>query len=216
MQYVPTVGLRRTTPPNTTPITVRQAQDWLGLAAGTDDNLLRRLILGMTDIAEKHTKRALITQSWTMSLDEWPGGVVDWWDAWHAVTLETSGDNYLELPYAPLQSVTSVTTYDVDDASTSITVGDYFIVDTNAEPGRMVLRSTQSWPVDTRIAVRAEIVYVSGYGDDDADVPYGVKQGILNMVAWQYEHRGDCDAGSVLAKSGALSALAPYRIMEVC
>ncbi len=204
-------SIKRTTPPATTPVTVKQAQDWLGVSG--DDAILRRLILAATGMAERYMRRALITQTWTMAIDEWPGGVVDWWDAWHAVTQVEGGEDVLELPYPRLQSVTSVTTYDVDDTASSVTVADYFIVDTNAEPGRLVLRSDQAWPADTRIGVRAEIVYVAGYGSDDADVPDDIKQGLLNLVTWQYEHRGDCDAGSALAKSGATGYLGPHRVM---
>ncbi len=211
--------VRRTVPPSVTPVTVAQAQDWLGVTG--DDARLRRMILAATNLAELHMSRAIMTQTWKMTLDEWPGGVVDWWDAWHAVTQSEAGEDVLELPYPPLQSVTSVTTYDVDDTATSITtlttpsISDYFIVDANAEPGRLVLRSDQAWPADTRIGVMAEIVWVAGYGDDDQDVPEAIKQGIMDMVAWQYEHRGDCDAGGVLEKSGALAWLGPYRIEEV-
>ena len=39
------------------------------------------------------------------------------------------------------------------------------------------------------LAGAATVVYDSGYGDDPADVPYGIKEGILQYAAVLYENR---------------------------
>jgi uncharacterized phiE125 gp8 family phage protein len=205
-------GLRRTSEPAALAVSVSDCQSWGNISG--DSTYLTLAIKGVTDIAEKYLKQGLITQTWKMSLDRWPGGARDWWDTWHAVRTDQRAV-YLELPYSPLQSITSVTTYDTDDASTSVTVADYFITDTNAMPGRLCLRSGQPWPTDTRNMVRIEIVYVTGYGNADTDVPEGIRTALMQAVVWMYEHRGDCDAGSAFVKSGAALALRAYKIMDV-
>lgn len=205
-------GLRRTTEPAALAVSVADCQAW---GAITDDTaVLTLMIEGMTDIAEKYMKRALITQKWKMSLDRWPGMQGDWWDMWHSVRGDESGI-WLELPYAPLSAVDSINTYDTSDTATAITIADVFLVDTNAEPGRIGLRTGQQWPVDTRNIVRIEINYTNGYGATEASVPQGIKTGLMQAVTWQYEHRGDCDAGSAFVKSGAALALRTYKIMDV-
>ena len=121
-------------------------------------------------------------------------------------------NTWLELPYPPLQSVTSVTTYDTNDNPTVVTVADVFIVDTNKEPGRLALRSGQSWPSDTRQVVRIEIIYKVGYGDAAEDVPEDIRMGIINHALWKYEHRGMQGCGTGLLASGAAAEYAEHRI----
>lgn len=205
-------GLRRTDGPDDIPVSVAYVQAWGNITG--DDTLLTNMIKAATDLVEKHTKRALISQEWTMTLDRWPGGTADWWDIWHSLRTDPR-DTYLELDYAPLQTVDSISTFADDNTKTTITVTDYFYVDTNHEPGRLALKNGLDWPVDTRNVARVEIVYTSGYSDDDTDVPDGLKMALAQLTTWMYEHRGDCDAGPALMKSGAASTLAPFRILDI-
>jgi uncharacterized phiE125 gp8 family phage protein len=202
-EYSGYTGLVRTVDATVEPISVSDVNGWLAL--NTNPIRTSMLIKTARDRAERYMHRAMNTQSWRMSRDLWPGGSVDWWDAWHAIRTE-AGHYYIELPYAPLQSVTSVKTYDIDDTATTITVDDVFIVDTDAQPGRLILRTGQPWPVDTRRGVRVEIVYVAGYGDDPEDVPAEFRQGMLQHVAWMHENRGDEGSGKDgFIESGARS-----------
>ena len=61
----------------------------------TEDALLDRLIATARIITEQETGRALITQTKTLYLDEWPGG------------------NEIRIPYPPLQTAT--VTYRLED-----------------------------------------------------------------------------------------------------
>ncbi|NIP96558.1 MAG: hypothetical protein GWO24_25240, partial [Akkermansiaceae bacterium] len=92
------------------------------------------LILGLgkaaRTLAEQVQGRALITQTWDLTLDGWPA------------------KGYFELPRAPLQSITSIKYYDEDDTEATVDSGTYF-VDIASEPGRVVLNSGESWPSTT-------------------------------------------------------------------
>lgn len=206
-------GLRRTSDPTTEPVTVEMLMTHLRLKQVLEgEDYLKMLIKSAREDAETFMRRALIHQSWTMTLDHAPAGDSDWWDSLHSKTYDER-DRWVELPFAPLVSVTSVTTYDTDDAPTVVDVDETFFVDTNSEPGRIVLRSGQAWPSGTRMANRMQIVYKCGYGVGPLQVPEKIKLGILRHAAWEYEHHGDESetTPSILA-SGAASNYAGYRI----
>jgi uncharacterized phiE125 gp8 family phage protein len=120
----------------------------------------------------------------------------------------------INLPRPPLQSITSVSTFDDADAETTYAASNYF-VDTASEPGRLVLRKSAGAPTTTRAANGIKIVFVSGYGDDFSTVPEPMRQGILRTVAWQYQNRGDCDADEAARNSGAQVLWHDYRVLRV-
>ena len=120
--------------------------------------------------------------------------------------------NAIELPRPPLQSVTSLTVYDDADAASVVAASTYF-VDSDREPGRIVLRSGKTWPTVGRVAGGVEVVYVAGYGAATG-VPQTIRQGILLLTAHLYENRE-----AVSAEPGAaelplcVAALwQPYRL----
>ncbi len=138
----------------------------------TDAAYVAGLITAARNYVENITRRALITQTWDYYRDSWP-----------------AGDRF-ELPYAPLQSVTSVKYTDTDGDETTLTVSTDYVVDTASEPGAIVLPYGETWPADqlnpkTPIVVR----FVCGYGDDAANVPEEIKHAILLLVAHWYTNR---------------------------
>lgn len=209
-------GLRLTTPPAAEPVLWADLPSHLRMDTGeTERAYLEFLIAACREEAERYMRRALITQSWTLTLDTWPGGSGDWWHELHHPT-DVPSDLYLEMPYPPLRSITSINTYDTDDVATVITVADVFYVDTNCEPGRIVLRKGQIWPVDTRRGARIEIIYQAGYGATGANVPAMIRLGILEHVQWMHEHRGDeVSIGNGLYKSGAAQRYGGERILSL-
>lgn len=192
-----------TTAPTTEPVSLTDVKLHLRLAvtaAGaraytTEDDLLNRLIAVARTQVEQETGRALITQTQTLYLDNWPDG------------------DEIKLPYPPLQS--AVLTYRLEDDSgydNTLSVVDTDIV---SEPGRLVLQPEESWPTGTLYSDRPiKIVCVCGYGDNAADVPVPIKQAILLKITDLYENRGEIVAGvSVGRIQGAIdSLLRSYQI----
>ena len=185
------------TPPALEPVTLAEAKAHARIDTTTDDALISNLIIAARQWAERYTGRAFITQTWTLAIDmllsgkQWPD------DA-----------NAINLPRAPLQSVTTVQYYDDSDAATLWATSNYF-VDTSREPGRLVLRSGSTWPSPTRVAYSLIITYVAGYGPDGSSVPEPIKAAIRELVGHFYEHRGDEDAPPCFAAQALLN---PYRV----
>jgi len=163
------------TEPTELPVTLGEAKLHARIDEDADNALVTGLVRTATELAETYTRRAFITQTWKMFLDEWPAC------------------GYVELPLAPLQSVTHIKTYDDADTATTFS-GTSYQVDAISKPGRITVRSTASWPTPTRTMNGIEIQFICGYAADPANVPAKIKNAILSMVALLYENRGDASA----------------------
>ena len=184
--------LQLTTPPATEPVTLDEAKAHLKVDTTDDDTLIGTLISAARSKAEWNTGRAFITQGWTFAADGWPA------------------DNVFELPFPPMQSVTSVTAYALDDTATVLDPSAYQ-VDMVSAPARLTLKAAASPPVNLRGLNAVEIVFTAGYGDSESDVPALIREAILEIVADMYVNRGD--AGEI--PLAALALLAPYRILNI-
>lgn len=114
----------------------------------------------------------------------------------------------VDLPRAPLISVTSVKYYGTDDTEYTLSSDDY-LVDTATDPGRVVLDYGVVLPTTILREARAVVVqYVAGYGDADS-VPAFIKDAIMMYCAWRYENRTG-EAGAL--PTAFYSLLEPERI----
>jgi uncharacterized phiE125 gp8 family phage protein len=135
-----------------------------------EDEYIEGLITVARDIVQDHTGRRLINQTWNYYIDEWP-----------------CKDN-IKLPYAPLVSVSSIKYTDCNGTVYTLSTDEY-IVDTNSEPGRIVLPYDGNWPSVTLYPVNPiNIEYVSGYGTS-TNVPKTIKQAMKLIVGDLYENR---------------------------
>lgn len=201
------------------PVTLAELKRHLRITGSDEDEYLSDLLEETTKEVEDLTGLAFLTQSWKLTLDQWPSEAEDWWDGVREgprsmLYGEASHDVLVELPRYPLSSVTSVTVYDTDGTSTAITVNDIFDVDIESFRGRLVLKYGQTWPVALRPTNAIEIVYAAGYGAA-ADVPAPLKRAIKSMASYMYEHRGDCSTEDAYSKSGAMSILRRYALVEI-
>jgi len=169
-----------------------------------DDTYLTRLIKVAEAQAEGFTRRVLVQQTWDEWFDGFPAG------------------NFFELSKAPLLSVTSVSYTDYAESSTSMTVSTDYIVDSDSEPGRIVLAYGKSWPSYTPSAKNpVKVRYVAGYeaesGDYRVNIPETIRQAILLMVGHLYNNREATIPGISLVETpmGFESLLWPYRIMTL-
>ena len=169
-------GNKRTVAPASEPVSLTEIQTHLRLANVTGDELiyLNNLIFEAVSELEETTGIAFITQTWQMTLDNWPGGREQWWDGMqegHINNIYTgSGRGWITLPRYPLQSVSGVTVYDEDGTGSAVTVADTFDVDTQQTRGRMALKSGAAWPTALRATNAIEITYLVGYGASPVDV----------------------------------------------
>ena len=214
--HVQPLRLSRTTEPTGEPIDAEAMKDFLRVSGTDEDTLISALIVGARRQAEQFLGRSLMTQTWTMYLDFWPrvsaGG---WWDGVRdgAITDLSQGARQLDIPKPPLQSITSVKTYDDADVATTFASSGYF-VDATSEPGRIVLRAGQAAPTGVRVANAIEVIFVSGYGAEGDDVPEDIVEGIKRMVSHLHENRGD-EPDVAMKSSGAASLWGPHRIVRL-
>jgi uncharacterized phiE125 gp8 family phage protein len=213
-------GHVQSTAPAAEPVTVTELRDYLReTATGLPDSVAEDLIAEAREMIENNTGLALITQEWTLALDHWPNGASEpWWDGVQQGAIsELYSGRYarsLDLPRYPLQAVDSVTVYDEASNSTSVTVSTVFDVDTYRTPGRITLKSGQTWPVALRAQNAIIVVYTSGYGDASTDVPAALRRAVKQVAAYLYTHRGDeCDMGDALAQAGSI--LDQYMVRRV-
>lgn len=169
--------LKLYTAPATEPVTAAECKSHMHIDASDDDTYIGTLITAARQAVEEYTRRALITQTWELALDEAPCGDV------------------IELPRPPLATVTHVKWYDDSDTETTISSSTYY-VDLYAEPGKVKLRIGDVWPDqgDLRTANGILVRYTAGYGAA-SDVPQAIRAGVKETVRAYYD--GDTAVGVV-------------------
>lgn len=207
------------TAPATEPVTLTEVKAFLRIDNTNDDTLLTSLISVARTAAENYTRRAFISQTWKMYMDKWDIKSSNiWWDGVKELPISyVTGKQDIEIPLAPLISVTHLKTYDDTDAATTFSNSNYFVSVYSgdyAQNGRIVLRDGQAWPTFERPADGIEIQFVAGYGASASNVPYAIKQAILQEVAFIYEHRVSCSGDSV-SSDLAKVLLEPFRLLSI-
>jgi uncharacterized phiE125 gp8 family phage protein len=177
----------RTSDPASEPITLVEAKAQARITHTTEDSLLSAYVQTAREAAEAFMARGLLTQTWTLVLEEWADRI------W--------------LPMAaPLQSVSSVEYYATDGVLTTLSTSTY-TVDTVSRPGRIVRAPAQTWPAlqPDRLDGAVVITYVVGW-DTASAIPERIKQGVRMYVTYL-----DCDRDG-LVEYGAQAR----RAAEAC
>jgi len=168
------------TAPTVEPITRALFKEHARISTDADDDYIDNLIKSVRRQVEQITGRALMTQTWIYYMDAWPA------------------EDYFKLPYPPLQSVTSVKYLESDATVSTMSSGEY-IVDTDSEPGRVVLDYGESWPSETLLPSNPIYTeFVCGYGDDKLDVPDDIRHAMLMLCSHYYEMREPTITGTIL------------------
>lgn len=205
-------ALTLVTGPAAEPVLLQEAKNWARIDGTDDDALVAALITAAVQATEEYLRRSLISQTWKLTLDlprsrnyDCLGeGVYDMPPS----VLYDGLPRSVALPRGPIQSVTSVKTYDTSNAESTYSGSNYY-VDTAGD--RLVLNQSAVWPGVLRDTAAVAITYVTGYGDTSSAVPMPIKTAILMHVTGMYESRGQCDQSDLPA--GAKQLLNQYRIM---
>ncbi len=146
---------------------------------------------------ETFTHRAFITQTWDDKRGAFPACQV------------------LELPKAPLISVTSVGYVDTAGVAQTWSAALY-TVDAPAGPkacaGQIVPVFGESFPVTRGVINAVTIRFVAGYGAAAA-VPASIKTAMKLLIAHWYEHRESVNVGNISSEIplGVTALLWPYK-----
>lgn len=189
-------ALKLFTQPAAEPLTMDETKATIRVDATDDDALIVRLIIAARMQAENLTRRALVTQTWELYLEQFP--------SWS-----------LFLPKPTLQSVTSITYLDELGVTQTLAV-DQYLVDIVSEPGRITPAYGIAWPFTRRQMNAVCVRFVAGYGTA-ADVPASIKNWILMRVGTAYENRKDLEIAYrqtlvQLPPSFIDGLLDPYRV----
>jgi|TARA_R110001599_G_scaffold258577_1_gene458811 hypothetical protein len=182
-------GLQVTTPPVQEPVSLQEAKEYLRVDDSTDERIVRPFIETARRVAEEHLGRTLMTTTYSLFVDGYDELADPLWEGTRTGPYLNYYKNYINLPKCPIQSVTSVSTFDDSDNETTMAASRYY-VDNVREPSRIVLRQGETFPTALRVANAIKVVYVAGYSNAYA-VPEPVRMGMLQHIAFLYEHRGD-------------------------
>lgn len=167
-----------TTPPAVEPLSLAEAKSHLRVDGDADDSFITDLIVSAREYVETHTRRALINQTVTAYMRDWP-------------------DHYqLKLPKPPLSSVTSVKYYDADNVQQTLSSSLYYVFKPSKDSlGRVEI--IDDWPTTYDRPDAIEIIYVAGYGSTSASVPSQAKHAMRLLIGHWYENREQVVAGTI-------------------
>lgn len=171
-----------------------------------DDDIIGSYIDTATEAVQQYLRQAILTQTFVFKADGFTDGYGD--DRLLALGpgVHTASRPYilgggetLDLPFPPLQSVTSVVTYDRGNNASTYSASRYRV---DLTSGRIYLNEGETWPSDLRAQDAVEVTYVAGYGS--GSIPTPILEAIRMYVQSMYE---GCAGMSDQAKA----LLAPYR-----
>lgn len=164
---------RLITAPTVEPVTLSDTKLHLRVDHSTEDALIQAMITAAREYCESYQNRAYLEQTRAVVLDAWP--------------------SRLELPRAPLMSVTHIKYYDTAGTEYTLDSSLYTVI-TAREPG--VIRFTDFPSTELREEAGIVVAYKAG-ASTAAGVPDQVKQAILLLVGLYYENREAYAVGNV-------------------
>lgn len=162
-------GLQLYAAPASEPVTATEAKARLQVTVSDLDSDITQMITDARALAEAECGRAFITQTWNLTLDDFP-----------------HGSREILIPRPPLASVTHVKYYDEDGVQQTLSSSDYHVA-TGREPGRVVLKQTASWPaVEVGRPDAVEVRFVAGVAA--ASLAPAAKAAVLVIIADKFEN----------------------------
>lgn len=161
------------TQPATALLSRAEVKSFVRIDADDDDADLAAFVAGCTDQVDAEfgeLGRALITQTWRLTLPCFPSGA------------------RIVLPLCPVQSITSVTYYDSDGTQQTLAAENYRLI-AGADEAWIELVDGASWPGISSRSDAVAVTYVAGYGDAATDVPEGIRQAVRLLVSHWYDNR---------------------------
>jgi uncharacterized phiE125 gp8 family phage protein len=185
------------------PVSLVEAKQWLRVDTSVEDDLIAALVTSARMIVESATRRQLISQTWRLTMDRWPGRA-------------TAHDGFIgrpelfDIPLAPFRQIIAFRVFDALNIAMDIGSSLYVL---DATPDRARLRFTGEPPLPGRCLAGIEMDLLVGYGDTPTDTPEPLRQAIRLLIARWFENRGDIEPTTSIDRlPGAVAALlAPYR-----
>ena len=194
------MALQRITAPSTWPVSLADVKAHCRVDLSDDDALLETLIEAATEMAEQATGRALMPQTWELSLEAFP-------------PTRSGSSEALVLTRVPVQSIVSLSYTDEAGVSQVVLPSSYLLNNCDDFGFATVVPIFASlWPTEAR---DIKLRFVAGYLDAST-VPTSIKQWIKLQVAAMYDNReAEMTMRGNPVKLGFVDALlSRYRVME--
>lgn len=209
------ISYARTAGPASEPVTLADFKAHSKVEVADDDAYITSLITAAREHLSTATGRAMINETWTATLDDWPKAAPlhDWWDGVRDGALNSVAAGYVEITKAPFAAVTAVNLLDEDGTPTLWAASNYYTTQ-NHGFGRLTLRRGAVWPVRLRDTGGIQITFTAGYGAAANAVPLVLRQGILMLMAHWYENREVIHVGGANAPmpAGLNAIIASMRV----
>ncbi len=176
-------GLVQTVPPSAEPLTMVEAKTAARVDTDADEDFLADLIAAAREYAENATGRQMLTATWRLTLDRFPGGDPWWGPWWH-----WGSAGVIRLPRPPLQSVSAINYTDSQGNTQAVDLVNDVIIDDQREPPRLTPAWGKVWPVIRSMPDAVKITYVSGYTSPGL-IPRQIKLAMKMLVAHWYDNR---------------------------
>lgn len=180
------MNIRTVTPPAAYPLTLAEAKEYCNLFADdtSQDATLTMLIKAATEYAEHLTGRAFVERTLELNLDGFTGCI--------------------ELPYAPLLNIESITYTDINGATQTVSASTYE-VNTISEPGVVRPVNGEAWPSTGYGFNPVKIQYRAGYRPtgsptdltDNSYLPQLLRTWIAQRIATLYDNRNELISGNI-------------------
>lgn len=156
------MALKLITAPAGYPVSLAEAKKHLHEESSNQDTLITLFLGAATKHCEKFLGRALIDQTWELTLDEFP-------------------TNELKIPLPPLIEIVSVIYINSDGDEVTLTEGTDFTVDNVSEPG-WIVPVNGSWPSPFEGINSVRVRFRAGYLDSSSPPVANVDEDIVAAV----------------------------------
>jgi uncharacterized phiE125 gp8 family phage protein len=146
-----------------------------------EDALLESFITAAREMCEHELGRALISQTWEVTLDAFPSVEI-------------------ELPKPDVLAVTSVAYIGPDLVEATVPSNQY-VLDAATPPAWLLPAAGTAWPAAVQGTTNAvRVRFTAGFGPAASDVPESIKSWIKLQVAALYKHREAFASGHTVAE----------------
>lgn len=183
------------TSPASEPVTLSEAKAQLRVTSSAEDALINSLIVAARDLCESETGRALLPQTWELSLDCFEDEMI--------------------LRRVPVASITSIKYTDAYGVEQTLASTEYVLDTASNWKARVVLAPGKSWPQVYTGINNVRIRYVAGYANAAA-VPQALKQWMLLQISHWFRNRESVIVGVTANKMEFVdNLLNAYRVYHL-
>jgi uncharacterized phiE125 gp8 family phage protein len=188
------VALSLITGPTMEPVSLAEAKAHCRITEADEDGVIAGYILAARNHVETETRRALLTQTWELTLDAWPASIV--------------------LPRPPAISITSISYVDAQGATQTLAADQYRLVKQDTGEWAIIPAYQVTWPTLRVDASVVTVRYACGYGTLPGSIPEELRQAMLLLVEHWFRNRGPVAIGTIANNLDRTvdSLLFPHRV----